>query len=191
MADQLSFFAANPSYPEGFRYAPEVITPAEEEELLAHVRTLPFREFEFRGYVGNRRVVSFGWRYDFNTRQLESAGEIPPWLLWLRERAGEFAGLEAAALQQALVTEYDAGAGIGWHRDKGVFAEVVGISLLAPCTFRLRRKAGEKWERVSLTAERRSAYLLRGPARSEWEHSIPEVETMRYSVTFRAMSEQR
>jgi len=84
-----------------------------------------------------------------------------------------------------LVTEYGAGAGIGWHRDKAVFGEVVGISLLAPCTFRLRRKAGDGWERAAIVAEPRSAYLLSGAARSEWEHSIPAVATTRYSVTFR------
>jgi alkylated DNA repair dioxygenase AlkB len=88
-------------------------------------------------------------------------------------------------LQQVLVTEYDAGAGIGWHRDKAVFGEVVGISLLSPCRFRLRRKAGTTWERVSLTAEPRSGYLLSGPSRTEWEHSIPEVDELRYSITFR------
>ena len=74
-----------------------------------------------------------------------------------------------------------------WHRDKAVFGEVIGVSVLAPCVFRLRRKAGEKWERVSIIAEPRSMYLLSGPARTEWEHSIPPVDTTRYSVTFRAL----
>ena len=83
------------------------------------------------------------------------------------------------------MTEYDAGAGIGWHRDKAVFGEVVGISLLSPCRFRLRRKIGTTWERVSLTVARRSGYLLSGPSRTKWEHSIPEVAELRYSITFR------
>jgi len=64
---------------------------------------------------------------------------------------------------------------------------VIGISLLAPCTFRLRRKTGSAWERRSLTAEPRSAYLLRGAARNEWEHSIPPVDTRRYSITFHTL----
>jgi alkylated DNA repair dioxygenase AlkB len=84
-----------------------------------------------------------------------------------------------------LVTEYSAGAGIGWHRDKDVFGQIVGISLLAPCVFRLRRKAGTTWERASVIAEPRSAYLLSGPSRTEWEHSIPPVDALRYSITFR------
>jgi len=87
------------------------------------------------------------------------------------------------------VTEYSPGAGIGWHRDKAVFDEVIGISLLASCTFRLRRKAGTKWERYSITAEPRSAYLMSGPSRTEWEHSIPEVDALRYSITLRNLRE--
>jgi alkylated DNA repair dioxygenase AlkB len=86
-----------------------------------------------------------------------------------------------------LITEYSPGTTIGWHCDKGVFDDVVGVSLLSPCLFRLRRKAGAAWERYSLTVEPRSVYLLRGAARTEWEHSIPAVETLRYSITFRSL----
>jgi alkylated DNA repair dioxygenase AlkB len=93
-------------------------------------------------------------------------------------------------LQHVLVTEYSPGAAIGWHRDKAVFGDVIGISLLSPCVFRLRRKVGTTWERVSLTAEPRSAYLLRGPSRTEWEHSIPAVEALRYSITFRNLAQR-
>ena len=86
------------------------------------------------------------------------------------------------------MTEYGAGAAIGWHRDRGVFGDVIGISLLSPCVFRFRRKAGLRWERYSLIAEPRSAYLLRGASRTAWEHSIPAVAALRYSVTFRSLA---
>ena len=66
-----------------------------------------------------------------------------------------------------------------------MFGDVVGVSLLSPCVFRLRRKAGAAWERDSLALEPRSAYLLRGASRTGWEHSIPAVGRLRYSVTFR------
>lgn len=187
MSDQLSMFAATPAYPEGFRYEPDVISPDDERRLIAHVAALPLREFEFHGFTGKRRVVSFGWRYEFATESLQPAAEMPAWLLPARDVAARFAGLEADALRHALVTEYAAGAAIGWHRDKGVFGDVIGLSLLAPCTFRLRRKSGAKWERLSLVAAPRSAYLLRGPSRTEWEHSIPAVDALRYSITFRAL----
>lgn len=185
MADQLSMFASEPALPEGFRYSDDVVAPADETSLLDEIRALPFKEFEFQGYLGRRRIVSFGWHYDFTGRGLVKANDIPPFLLTLRETAARFARIDAARLQHVLVTEYGAGAGIGWHRDKAVFGEIVGISLLAPCTFRLRRKVAEKWARASVIAAPRSAYLLSGVARTEWEHSIPAVDATRYSVTFR------
>jgi alkylated DNA repair dioxygenase AlkB len=115
-----------------------VVSTAEEDALLAHVRELPFREFEFHGYTGKRRVVSFGWQYDFSARLLRKADNIPEYLLVLRELAATFAGMEAEEFQHVMVTEYGLGAGIGWHRDKAVFGEVVGISLFSPCVLRLR-----------------------------------------------------
>ena len=186
---QPDLFEAPSPLPEGMRYTPELISPAEERALVAELAGLPFRAFEFHGFLGRRRTVSFGWRYDFNGGGLQQAGEIPAFLWPLRARAAEFAGLDPSALQHALLIEYAPGAGIGWHRDRPAFDDVIGISLLSRCTFRLRRKAGgEKWERRSLEAKPRSAYLLRGPSRSEWEHSIPPLATLRYSITFRSMA---
>jgi alkylated DNA repair dioxygenase AlkB len=172
--------------PVGFRYRPELIGPSEEDALLARLRELPFRDFEFHGYTGKRRVISFGWHYDFSARNLQKADDIPDYLLKLRTVAASFAGMEPEEFQHVLVTEYGPGAGIGWHRDKAVFGEVVGISLLSPCVFRMRRLISKKkWERAKLVAEPRSAYLLSGPARFEWEHSIPQMDALRYSITFR------
>jgi alkylated DNA repair dioxygenase AlkB len=79
---------------------------------------LPFKRFEFHGFLGNRRVVSFGWRYDFAGATLRPSDDIPPFLLSLREWAAAFAGIAAEGLQQILINEYAPGAGIGWHRDK-------------------------------------------------------------------------
>ena len=174
--------------PEGFEYARELIAPSAERDLLARVQPLPFRDFEFHGYTGKRRVVSYGWQYDFTSRQLRKAEDVPPFLLDLREVAASFAGVDALSMQQVLVTEYAPGAGIGWHRDKTEFGDVVGISLLAPCVFRFRRAVERKqWERFRLEVEPRSAYLLRGPSRLEWEHSIPPVRALRYSITYRTV----
>src|SRR5689334_16689284 len=183
---QIDFFTETPKYPEGFRYEREIISSSDEHALIGHIRTLPLKEFEFHGYLGKRRVKSFGWRYDYDEERTKQAEPIPDFLRPLVERAARFADLAAEDIRQALVTEYDH-AGIGWHRDKAAFGDVIGVSLLAPCTFRLRRKIGSAWERVSLEAEPRSAYLMRGPSRTEWEHSIPEVEGIRYSVTFRTL----
>jgi alkylated DNA repair dioxygenase AlkB len=173
--------------PDGFRYQSEVLPLDEEQELVARIQELPLKEFEFHGYVGKRRTVSYGWHYDFGAERLQQTEEIPMFLLPLRARAAAFAELVAEDLPHALVTEYSPGTTIGWHRDKGVFEDVVGISLLSPCVFRFRRKITAAWERYSLTLEPRSAYLLRGAARTEWEHSIPAVDALRYSLTFRSL----
>ena len=172
---------------EGFRYQLDLLDHSEEAALIRRLSTLPFRDFEFHGYTGKRRVVSFGWKYDFSSAALRQADEIPDFLLPLRARAASFANLAAEAFPYALVTEYGPGAGIGWHRDKAVFGEVVGISLLASCVLRFRRKDDRKWERVNVLTEPCSAYHLSGPARTEWQHSILRVDELRYSITFRTM----
>jgi alkylated DNA repair dioxygenase AlkB len=177
----------NLSLPEGFEYRPALVTSEEQAELIERFQALDFKPFEFHGYFGNRRVVSFGWHYDFAASQVRRVGDLPDFLMPLRDRAAAFAGIDAAAFEHALVTEYSPGAGIGWHRDRPVFDDVIGISLGASCRFRLRRKQGASWQRAALRLEPRSAYLLRGPVRREWEHSIPPVEQLRYSVTFRSV----
>jgi alkylated DNA repair dioxygenase AlkB len=195
--EQLSLFAApatpvpSPSMPDGFRTAPDVIGSADEERLIAAFANLPFKEFEFHGFLGKRRVVSFGSRYDYKDSTLKDAEPIPPFLLPLRERAAAFAGLAPERLQHALVTEYQKGVSIGWHRDKPHYGDVIGVSLLSPATFRLRKKRGSGWDRASIRLEPRSIYLLRGPAREQWEHSIPAVDALRYSVTFRSLRDRK
>lgn len=183
--ENLDLFSSPPALPEGFRYQREVISRDTEQSLLENFRELPFKEFEFHGYTGKRRVVSYGWQYDFAVARLRETEDIPDFLLPVREIAADFAEVNPKDLQHVLVTEYSPGAPIGWHRDKAVFGDVIGISILSACTFRLRRKVGAKWERASIIAEPRSAYLMRGPSRTEWEHSIPPVDSLRYSITLR------
>ena len=182
--------AAADALPDGFKYQRDRISPADERELVRQIETLAFTAFEFHGFTGKRRVVSFGWRYDFNERELKRADDIPPFLEPLRQRAAAFVGLTPDAFQHVLVTEYRPGAAIGWHKDKAVFAEVVGVSLLASCRFRFRREVNGKWERAAIDLEPRSMYLLAGPSRTEWEHSIPAVAQLRYSITFRNFRDQ-
>jgi alkylated DNA repair dioxygenase AlkB len=172
--------------PEGFVYRPGFVSPAEEAEIVGRLAPLPFAAFQFHGFEGHRRVVSFGWRYDFNEGGLKRAERFPDWLRNLADRAAGFAGLAPEAFVHALITEYAPGAGIGWHRDRPQFEDVVGLSFLAPCRFRFRLREGAGFRRAVFTAEPRSAYLLRGPSRRRWEHSIPPLQTLRYSVTFRS-----
>jgi alkylated DNA repair dioxygenase AlkB len=173
------------SGPPGLSFREEFVTAGEETDLVAALGSLGFAPFQFHGWEGRRETVSFGWHYDFGAARLAPAPPIPEFLLPLRERAAAFAGLEPSALEQALVIRYESGAGIGWHRDRPVFDRVVGVSLLSPCVLRFRRRTGRTFERFSLGAAPRSAYLLTGEIRRKWEHSISPLEVLRYSVTFR------
>jgi len=133
-------------------------------------------------------VVSFGWRYDYARKCLGEAAALPAFLAHLLKRAAHAASASSDAFQQALVTEYAPGATIGWHRDKAEFGEILAVSLSSACLLRFRRRRGEEWERQSLAVQPRSLYVLRGPVRSEWQHSIPPVTALRYSVTFRSLA---
>ncbi|MGA0606302.1 alpha-ketoglutarate-dependent dioxygenase AlkB [Phenylobacterium sp. VNQ135] len=184
-AQQSLFEPAAPPAPAGFAYRADFVSEAEERELLGRLAELPFEPFQFRGYEGRRRVQSFGWKYDFTGPGLVQAAPLPDWLLAVRDRAAAFAGLPAEAFQHLLINEYREGAPIGWHKDRPVFEKVVGISLGAETVMRFRRRRGERFERLNVPLAPRSAYLLDGPARSEWEHSLPEAKALRYSLTFR------
>ena len=174
---------------EGFRYQDGLFSAAEEKDFVRGFESLPFKPFEFHGYLGNRRVVSFGWRYDYGGARLRKAEAIPQFLLPLRQIAARFGGIEAEEFAHTLVTEYAPGAGIGWHRDKAQFGKVIGLSFCSPCRLRFRRKQDERWERRAVEVAPRSGYLLTGEARHVWEYSIPPMETLRYSVTFRTLAE--
>ena len=186
LAQPSLFDAPPPGLPEGLVYRRDFFSPEAEAAYVEHLRALPFEAFRFHGFEGRRRVVSFGWRYDFEGGGLKQAEPFPAWLRPLAAEAAEFAGLAPEAFVHALLTEYAPGAGIGWHRDRPQFQDVVGISFLAPCRLRFRLREGQGWRRAALVAEPRSAYLLRGPARQLWEHSIAPMETLRYSITFRS-----
>ena len=191
LAFQHDLFGDPEDLPEGFAYQPGLITPQEETELARHLERLPFQAFDFHGHLANRRVVGFGLRYDYDRREVVEAAPIPDFLLPVREQVAAFARRPIEAFAQVLINEYRPGAGIGWHRDKPHFEDVAGVSLLAPCSFRLRRQNGDKWERRTIAVEPGSAYLMTGPSRSEWEHSIPPLAEHRYSITLRTLRSQK
>ena len=173
--------------PKGLRHQAALISEVEEHTLAAALGNLPLKPFEFHGHLGNRRVASFGLRYDYARRGLELADSPPPFLEALLTKVAEFAGHAAADFRQVGINEYRPGAGIGWHRDKPQFGDVVGVSLLSAVKMRFRRRAGKGWIRASQILEARSVYLLTGEARKLWEHSIAAVPALRYSLTFRTL----
>jgi len=174
----------------GLHQANAIITPSEEQDLIASIDAAELLPFRFHGWVGKRLTVMYGWRYDFDDASFGPAEAIPDWLLPLQAKAAGFVGLRRDELAQALLIRYDPGAGIGWHRDRPVFEHVLGISLGAPATMRFRRRRRDGFDRASAVLMPRSIYHLTGQARHEWEHSIAPMEVTRWSVTFRSLSEK-
>jgi alkylated DNA repair dioxygenase AlkB len=173
------------------RYETDFLSAEEESALLRVVAALPLAPMQYQGYTALRRVVSYGGKYDFSKQRLDAAEPIPGWLSPLGAKVAAWLGVPPSAFEQVLVAEYQPGTPLGWHRDVPDFEDVVGISLLADATLRLRpypprepRRAGV----LKLTLAPRSIYLLRGPARWEWQHSISPTRTLRYSITFRTPS---
>lgn len=172
--------------PPGFAYEENFLSLEEERGLLEHIRELPFRPFEFQGYAARRRVVSFGYEYNSSRRQASPTEGIPGFLNEVRIRSAQWSGLDADELVECIVTEYPAGAPIGWHRDFPKFEDVLGISLHSRCRMRFKPYEGEGGI-ASAWLEPRSIYAMRGDARWKFQHSIPDVEDLRYSVTFRTL----
>ena len=178
--------------PPGFRYEAGFLSPADEADLLAQVSGLPFEAMRYKQYVAQRRIVSYGGRYDFDRNELQAAAAPAPWVLPLRDRIAAWAGLPPDAFTQILVAEYSVGTPLGWHRDVPDFEDVVGVSLAAEATLRFRPYRRESPSRSSSRTAvlkqvlaPRSIYLLRGPARWDWQHSVSPTQSLRYSITFR------
>lgn len=177
-----------PDLPDGFRYEDAFIDEVEERALLDAIARVEFSTFEMHSVVARRRVAFFGETY-----KNEDAKPIPEFLLPVRARAAQWARVAADAFVMALINEYQPGAPIGWHRDAPQYGIIAGISLLSRCRMRLRPyvrpgapKSGQARRYThELVLEPRSGYLIAGLARSEYEHSIPPAEALRYSITFR------
>lgn len=177
-----------PGVPQGFDYWPEVLTGAEQAAVVEQLQRLDFSPYEHMGYQGFRRIAAFGRRYDLDRGRLEAADPWPEFLQDLLRRLAGRLGLDETAFVQVLANEYAPGAGIGWHRDRPVYGEIIGVSLLAPCVMRLRRKADAQWRRAGAALEPGSVYRLSGEARRDWEHSISPMTALRYSITFRTLA---
>ena len=188
---QTDLFGETTSEPPiaGLQYHEEFITRGEEKDILDHLSAMELAPFRFHGWTGNRKTQSYGWRYDFDDASFQPTELIPPWLHPLRDRSAELAGVARDEIVHALVARYDPGAGIGWHKDRSVFDRIVGVSLNAPANLRFRQRTGAGFRRLSLPVEPRSAYLLSGEVRHEWEHSIVPGEALRFSITFRTLSD--
>jgi alkylated DNA repair dioxygenase AlkB len=188
---QADFIGFAEDSPEGFAYRPEFLDAEEERILLETMGSLPFKEAQYREWQARRRIVSYGGRYDFTHRALGPAPPVPEFLDGLRARIASWAGLSPTALQHATVAEYRPGTQLGWHRDVPEFEQVMGVSLGGRARMRLRPYPPERGARAAraVELEPRSAYVFRGPARWDWQHAISPTKELRYSITFRTLTE--
>jgi alkylated DNA repair protein (DNA oxidative demethylase) len=184
---QLELFARD--LPEGFVYRPEFISPEQERTLEGMIEQLSFAQIKMHGAIAKRRAAHFGRGYEYESGRITHGADIPGFFLPLRARVGEFAGQDAEEFAELLVTDYPAGAGIGWHRDAPAFDIVVGVSLVSECTMQFRRWPVDKKSETPLrqVLEPRSAYILRGQSRTRWQHHIAATKNRRLSLTFRTL----
>jgi alkylated DNA repair dioxygenase AlkB len=191
---QRSLLAAD--LPDGFHYREAFLSEEEERQLLDHIQTIEFSAVEMRGVVAKRRTAHYGWTYGYEARTSQPGEPLPAFLIPVRARTAQWLSVDAEDLAEALVTEYPAGAPIGWHRDAPVFGDVAGISLASSCRMKFRPYVspkdladvrGPRRTTHEIELAGRSAYLITGVARKDFEHSIPPVDRTRYSITFRTL----
>jgi alkylated DNA repair dioxygenase AlkB len=175
--------------PEGFDYYPDWITGEQEHDVMSHIETLLFCEVRMHGVIAKRKVVHFGWDYGYDSSTISPTEPIPQWLLPLRHRAADVMRVSEEAIEEVLVTRYESGAGIGWHRDAPMFGpSVLGVSLVGSCRMRFQRTVRGTRHTAETVLTPRSCYVLAGAARSLWQHSIFPAKNMRYSITFRTLN---
>jgi alkylated DNA repair dioxygenase AlkB len=173
--------------PEGLRYLPCFLAVGEERLLLEHLRRQDYGKVRLHGQVARRTVRHFGLGYAFDSGQLWPSDPAPEWLLDVRTRCAALLSREPEDLAEVLVTRYPPGATIGWHRDAPAFGDVIGVSLAARCRMRFQRGTGEARRVFEQVLEPKSAYVLSGPSRTVWQHSIPAVPQERFSLTLRTV----
>lgn len=166
----------------------DAVTEEQEAEMAAQVDAAPLEPFRFGQWQGKRLTANYGSAYDYQRGAVTGAPAFPAWLAELRDQLAPIAGIAPSAAVQALLIRYDPGAGIGWHRDRPQYGDVLGLSLSAPALLRLRRRTGTGFDRHSVELPRRSLYRLSGDVRWAWEHSIAPMDVTRRSITLRTMA---
>ncbi|MCW3117634.1 MAG: 2OG-Fe(II) oxygenase [Chitinophagaceae bacterium] len=185
-----TLFPIGPASPEGFEYIPGFLSEDEEIGLYNEISKIELHNFNFQGFKANRKVASFGYDYSFENGSLTKGKDIPPAFNSLIEKVNNYRSIKPAEFAELLITEYPVGSVINWHRDAPPFDIIAGVSLMADCTFRLRPQDKAKQGRssvISFPVKRRSLYVIQGPARTEWQHSITPVKQTRYSITLRTL----
>ena len=189
--------------PMGLEYHPDFLAASEEDVLLAHIDSSEWLTDL------SRRVMHFGYKYDYTNRSLDETariGPLPEWLAQLSNLVRDAASEEAKRLldlerpfEQAIINEYLPGQGIAPHIDRDCFGPVVAtVSLGSAANMDFCCESTED-EYVQCLAPR-SLVLLCGDARSKWRHGIAKRRSdtlngqktkrqRRVSITFRTIAE--
>jgi len=176
---------------DGLVYMEDFLDEEEEARLLDVIESLTLREARYKAYTARRRIASYGTQYDFDDNRLLAAASLPVTLEPLRDKAAAWLGVRPERFRNVLVAEYAPGTPLGWHRDVPQFEAIIGVSLRSGCRMRLRpwpppQDARARRDQIlTLELAPRSAYILSGPARWAWQHSISPTPALRYSITFR------
>ena len=192
----LNLFEVAAKVPDGFIYRQNFISEAEEQALIREIQSVQLASFQYYQFTGKRRLASFGWQYEFGKNEITRAPDMPAFLLPLRTRAGKLFDIDPNSFSQSSIIEYSTGSPIGWHRDIAHFGVVVGISLGAACRMRFRKyhrvraQNSKRDEILSIELQPRSIYLMSGASREIWQHSIPPVKALRYSIMMRTLRAQ-
>ena len=192
----LNLFEVAAKVPDGFIYRQNFISEAEEQALIREIQSVQLASFKYYQFTGKRRLASFGWQYEFGKNEITRAPDMPAFLLPLRSRAGKLFDIDPNSFSQSSIIEYSIGSPIGWHRDIAHFGIVVGISLGAACRMRFRKyhriraQNSKRDEILSIELQPRSIYLMSGASRELWQHSIPPVKDLRYSIMMRTLRAQ-
>ena len=203
MSLQLSLIDAKAATaPMGLEYHPDFLVASEEDGLLARIDDADWLTDL------SRRVMHFGYKYDYTSRRLDETariGPLPEWLAQLANMVRAAASEEAKQsldprrpFEQAIINEYLPGQGIAPHIDRDCFGPIVAtVSLGSPVNMDFYRDATGD-EHVQRLVPR-SLVLLYGDARSKWRHGIAKRHSdtwngqrskrqRRVSITFRTIA---
>lgn len=188
MSQASLFDTEETAFPPGMRFEPEWLGAEEEAALIEAIGALDLREAQYKQYTARRRVASFGGKFDYDHNRLLPAPPIPPAFEPLRRRVARWLGVAPELFSQMLVAEYAPGTPLGWHRDVPDFESIVGVSLRGEGEMRFRPyppQPGRSADQRRLLLPPRSVYVLEGPARWQWQHSIVPTKVLRCSISLR------
>ncbi len=204
MSLQLSLVdAETATAPTGLDYHPDFLDAFQEDRLLSYIN-----DSEWLTDL-SRRVIHFGYKYDYTSRRLDDTariGPLPEWLAQLSNMVRKAASGEVKQLldlqrpfEQAIINEYMPGQGIAPHIDRDCFGPVVATVSLGSevhMDFRCDSTGDEHVQRLVPG----SLVLLHGDARSKWRHGIAKRHSdtwngqktkrqRRVSITFRTIAD--